>query len=99
MNKAAKDAYSDKMQAKIDKAQAEIQRLQADLKEKNADARLALDGQLARLREQKDSLQTRVGELTTGGAVAWDAAKSGITNAWQELESGLADAREKLKQT
>ncbi|SIO47504.1 hypothetical protein SAMN05444722_2420 [Rhodovulum sp. ES.010] len=87
-----KDAYRQKIQARLDQWRAEIDKLQAKAVEAGADARVEYDKQIEKLRARQAEAQDRLDELDSSRGEAWKDLKSGIEKAWNELESAVKSA-------
>lgn len=92
----SKQAYEQKMQAKIDQWRSEMDRLKAKASEADADARIEYEKQMDNLKEKQKEAAARLNELRDAGSEAWDEMKSGVEKAARELGDAFASATEKL---
>lgn len=91
-----KNAYEQKLEAKLDEWSAEIDRLVARSKQADADAQIELERELDDARSKRDAARKKLGELKNAGDDAWEDLKNGIEGAWSSLETSLKAARSRF---
>lgn len=96
MNEAEKQAYTDKVEARLEKWQAEIDRLAAKAKEASADARMDYHREIKELRERREAVKMQLSELKSCGSQAWEDVRSGVEQAWGDLESSVHRASSRM---
>ncbi len=91
-----KDAYRQKLQARLGQWRAEIDKLQAKAVEASADARLEYDKQLKELHRQQEKAREKLRELDEASGQAWKELRSGMEKAWDELGAAVQKATERF---
>ena len=92
-----KQAYQEKLQARLDEWSAEIEKLEAKVSEAQADSKIEYEKQLRELREHRDAAETKLKELRDAGDDAWQDMKAGLDNAWDSLSGAFSKAAERFK--
>ena len=87
-----KEAYVEKVQARLNKWDGEIEKLKASAEESTADAKLDYYQQIEKLREQQRDAQEKLYELRASSDDAWQDLKAGVENAWDSLEQAAKEA-------
>ena len=95
MNK--REVYREKAQAKLEELNARIDLLEAQIKGEAADAKLDLNGQVEVLENLREDLQSRMRQLRTGAADAWEEIVKGLDHAMDEVEHALERAGEAIE--
>jgi chromosome segregation ATPase len=91
-----KQAYVEKVQARLNEWDAEIEKLKARADEAEADAKISYHKQIETLREEQRQAQAKLDELRAAGDDAWEYMKAGVQNAWDSLEQAAKDARSRF---
>ena len=91
-----KDAYREKLEARLDQWQAEIDKLAAKADEAKADAKLKYLRQVEELRAMQDKARDQLEDLSNAQDAAWKDLKSGIESAWNELGKAVKSASERF---
>src|SRR6056297_2046857 len=94
--KDEKDAYRQKLEARLDQWRAEIDKLQAKAAEAGADARVEYEKQVDELREKQDEAREKLKELDNASDDAWQDIKEGVEKAWESLGDAVKSARERF---
>ena len=97
MTQADRQAYADKLRARLKQYDAEISKLRAQIDELHADARIEHDARLRELRTQFELARERMQELERRTGAAWEEAKTGLDLAREALEQGIQDAARRLR--
>jgi len=92
-----KDAYVQKLHAKLDEWDAEIDKLKAKADKAGADSRAEYQKQIEALREKRKNAETKIREVFGAGEGALEELKSGVQGAWDSMEEALKSARSKFK--
>lgn len=91
-----KNAYRQKLEARLDQWRADIDKLQAKAAEASADTRLEYDEQIKKLRQQQDDARQKLKELDDASGDAWKDLKSGVEKAWDDLGQAVKNATERF---
>jgi len=92
-----KDAYYQKLKAKLDEWSAEIDALKAKANQMDAEARIGLEEEIQRLRAQQKTAQAKLDELRQSGEGAWEDLKAGLETAWDTLRNAIDTARTRFR--
>lgn len=92
-----KDAYVEKLQAKMDEWNAEIDRLEAKARQAKADSKINYEKELENLRAKRRDLQEKIDQVQQSGKGAWEDLKAGIEAAGQALEMAVKSAASRFK--
>ena len=87
-----REAYEQKLRAKLDEWQAEIDKLKAQARGADADARIEREKEAERLEERREEVRRKLEELREAGDDAWDDIRAGAERAWESM----SDAFEKV---
>ena len=91
-----RDAYVQKMKAKLDEWNAEIAALEAKARGAQADARVEHEKHIAELRAERDQARARLDKLRAAGDDAWDDLAAGMEKAWRSLSDSVKSARSRF---
>ncbi|SDC02474.1 coiled coil domain-containing protein [Ruegeria marina] len=91
-----KNAYRQKLEARLDQWRADIDKLQAKANEASADARLEYEKQIEKLRGLQQEAREKLEKLDQAGGEAWKDLKSGIEKAWDDLGAAVKSASERF---
>ena len=94
---STRDAYVEKLKARLDEMNAEIDKLQARSRALEADAEIQTRRKIDQLRERREELSDRISRIREAGAESWEALKEGAERALSELVSGVSEAKERLE--
>ncbi|MEX0958510.1 MAG: hypothetical protein WDZ63_04430 [Burkholderiales bacterium] len=92
-----RDAYIEKVKAKIDQWNADIDKLQAKAKEVDADARIKYDEQIAELKKQRDEAEAKMKEARAASEEAWADLRAGFESAWDSVSNAFSTAMKRFK--
>lgn len=87
-----KQAYIEKIQARLNQWDAKIQELLALTQEAQADAKVEYESQIAKLKEAQKDAQGKLDELRSSGEDAWKDMKIGVESAWERFETAANSA-------
>ncbi|SDK35837.1 hypothetical protein SAMN04487954_11542 [Billgrantia gudaonensis] len=92
-----REAYEQKLQAKLDEWQAEIDKLRARAKGAEADARIDREKEAARLEARREEVRQKLQEMREASDDAWEDVKAGAERAWDSLSESFEKARSRFK--
>lgn len=92
-----KDAYVQKLHAKIDEWNAEIDKLKAKADRVEADARIEYQKQIEALKSKRNEFEQKVSEFSRSGGDALGDLKAGIDLAWEAMNAAVKSATERFK--
>jgi len=92
-----RDAYVEKMKAKLDEWNAGIEKLEAQARVAQADARIKYQGQLAELKAGRDTAAQKLRELQNASVDAWSTLRQGTDAAWEAMAKAFKDAADRFK--
>ncbi len=92
-----KDAYQDKMDARLREWQAKIDALKARADQAEAEQKIQYYEEIETLRTKQQKVQQKLEELRSAGASAWEEVKAGVEAAWTDLEDAVQRAADKFK--
>jgi uncharacterized coiled-coil DUF342 family protein len=91
-----KDAYVQKLHAKLDEWNAEIDKLKARADKAEAESRLEYQKEIETLQERRQEAEEKLAELRRAGEGAWEDLKSGVQSALNAMEVALKSARSRF---
>ena len=92
-----KNAYQDKMDARLREWQANIDALKARADQAGAEQRIKYHEEIDSLRTKQQRVQEKLEELRTAGTDAWEDVKAGVEVAWTDLQDAVQRARDKFR--
>jgi hypothetical protein len=92
-----KDAYQDKINARLRAWRAKIEALKVRADQAEADQKIQYYEEIESLRTKQQKVQQKLEELRSAGANAWKEARAGVEAAWTDLEDAAQRAVEKFK--
>lgn len=92
-----KDAYKQKLQARLDEWSAEIDKLQAKADYAEADAKLEYYKEIEELRTMQESAANKLADLEDASDDAWEHLKAGTESAWHSFGNAIKSAAAKFK--
>jgi uncharacterized coiled-coil DUF342 family protein len=91
-----KDAYVQKLHAKLDEWNAGIDKLKARANKAEAETRLEYQKEIENLQKKGKEVEERLAEVRQASEGAWEDLKSGIQSAWDSMEEALKSARSRF---
>jgi hypothetical protein len=91
-----KEAYQQKIEARIAEWNAEMDKLRAQAKKLAAEGRIEAESRLQDLTIKKEAAEAKLAELRNAGGDAWQELKSGIDRAVRELDESVKRAVSKF---
>jgi len=92
-----REAYVQKMKAKLDEWNADIDKLEAQTSKVQADAKLRYQKQLSELKSNRDAAAKKLRELQDASVDAWEAMRRGTEAAWADMAKAFREAAERFK--
>jgi len=83
----ARDAYVKKIEAQLDEWSAELDRLEAKLKKGEANAEIKYQEQFSQLRESREELKMKLGQLKKASEDSWEDLKGGVENSFNKVRA------------
>jgi len=92
-----RDAYVQKMKAKLDEWNAEIDKLQAKADQAKAASKIQYQKQITELREKRKEIEDKIAALQEAGESAWEDLKQGLENSWEILKTSFTRAKSEFE--
>ena len=92
-----KEAYLQKMRAKLDEWDADINALQAKFSGASADAQIELNKQIDNLRSERNDMKQKYEDLKSASEEAWEDVRDGIEAAWGRVADSFKHAVNRFK--
>jgi len=88
-----RDAYAQKMKAKLDEWSSEIDRIEARIDQADAESKIEYNKRLEDLRAKRKEVENRLEEVQRAGENGWTDLKQGLENSWEILKKSLDRAK------
>jgi hypothetical protein len=92
-----RDDYVAKGQRELDDVDAQIAKLRGEAKDAASDARVRIDGAIARLESQRAQVASRMDDLKNATGDAWKDMANGLDQALDDLHSSAKNAADHFK--
>jgi uncharacterized coiled-coil DUF342 family protein len=92
-----REAYVQKLKAKIDEWNADIDKLSAKARQAKAGKEAEYREQIETLRARRSELEKKLTELQQAGESTWQDLKKGVETSWEALKEGYAAAKERFE--
>ena len=92
-----KEAYVQKLHAKIDEWNADIDRLKAKADQVEADSKIEYQKQIQALKNKRDEIEKKISEISRSGENAWKDLKAGVDLAWDAMSEAIKSATSRFK--
>lgn len=92
-----RDAYIQKLHAKIDEWNADIDKLMAKAQQVEADSRIEYQQQIDALKQQRRKVENLLADLKRSGEGAWDDLKTGLDLAFESMNEAVRSAMTRFK--
>jgi uncharacterized coiled-coil DUF342 family protein len=96
-NVSQKDAYIQKLQARLHEWDKEVDRLATKAIKAKADAKLEYYEQIEELRDKQDVAIEKLEKLRQASDDIWEDLKAGIESAWNDLSEAVKSASSRFK--
>ncbi|HVB38015.1 MAG TPA: hypothetical protein VND92_05725 [Vicinamibacterales bacterium] len=94
---ATRDAYVEKIKARLDEWNGEIDRLQARADAAKADLQVTYTQQIDMLRRRQRDAEAKLKQLREAADDAWAELKPGLEDAWKTFREAMAKTDSELK--
>ena len=91
-----RNAYKQKLEARLDQWRADIDKLEAKAAEAGADARIKYQSEVKNLRSKQDEAHKKIKKLGEAQGEAWKDLKSGFEAAWDDLGKAVRNASDRF---
>lgn len=85
----SREAYKQKMHAKLDQIDAQIDKWQAKRDEASADAKIEYQEKISDLKQKRQEAKDWVNKLSDASEDAWDSVVGGFEDAYKKLSKAL----------
>ena len=92
-----RDAYVEKLKAKMDELNAEIDKLRAKANQAEAELKMNYFEQLEDLQAKRKDVEDKVAELQQIGEKAWEDFREGLENSWEILKISFTKAKSEFQ--
>lgn len=92
-----RDAYVQKLKAKLDEWNSEIDVLAAKADKAEADAKISYQNRLEDLRTKRAEVEEKIAELQQASEGAWEDLKQGLENSWDILKTSFTRAKSEFE--
>ncbi|MEJ2069211.1 MAG: hypothetical protein P8X65_02785 [Syntrophobacterales bacterium] len=92
-----KEAYLEKLKAKLDEWNAQIDKLKAKAAQSKADAKIKIEKRVGDLETHRREVENKIQQLVQASGPAWKDLKGGVQSAWSKLDEAVRSATEKFK--
>lgn len=88
-----RDAYVEKLKARLDEWNADIDKLAAKAAQAEAGAKIEYQNKLDDLRAKRDDVRDKLSAMQQAGEGAWEDLKEGLINSWEILKMSFNKAK------
>lgn len=92
-----KEAYQEKMNARLREWQGKIDILKAEADLAEAEQKIKLYEKIESLRIKQQHMHEKVEQLHSASEGAWEEVKAGVELAWEDLQTAFERAVDKFK--
>ncbi len=92
-----REAYVQKLKAKLDEWNAEIDKIAAKADQADAEAKIVYYKRMEDLRAKRKDVEDKIEELQQAGEGAWEGVKQGLENSWEILKESLKIAKSEFE--
>ena len=92
-----REAYVQKLKAKIDEWNAEIDKLAAKAGQADAGSKIAYHKRIEDLRAKRKDVENKLAEVQQAGEGAWEDLKQGLENSWEIFKISFTRAKSEFK--
>ncbi|HUX21560.1 MAG TPA: hypothetical protein VMW69_09995 [Spirochaetia bacterium] len=87
-----RDAYVEKLKAKIDGWNGKIDELEARARKAGADTKAEFRNRIGSAKEKRDEIIGKIDAVQQAGEGAWKELKGGVKRSWRELDKAVRSA-------
>lgn len=91
-----KDAYVQKLHAKLDEWNTEIDKFKAKAEKAESESRIEYQKEIEKLKERRKEAEEKLSEVRQAGEGAWEDLKAGVQSAWDSLDEAVKSARSRF---
>jgi uncharacterized coiled-coil DUF342 family protein len=92
-----RDAYIQKLKAKIDEWNADIDKLMAKARQAKAEKEVEYREQIETLRAKRSELESKLEQVQQASESTWQDLKKGFETSWEALKEGYAAAKARFE--
>jgi hypothetical protein len=92
-----RDAYVQKLKARIDEWNAEIDKLATKANQADAEAKIEYHKKLEGLQAKRKDVEDKVAKLQQAGEGAWEDLKQGLENSWEIFKTSITKAKSEFE--
>ncbi len=92
-----RDAYIQKLHAKIDEWNADIDKLAAKAQQTEADAKIEYQQQIDALKHQRQEVKNKLADLKQSGEDSWEDLRAGLDLAFESMSEAIRSAMSRFK--
>jgi len=92
-----RDAFVQKIKAKVDEWNAEINRLNARADQAEADVRAEYHDEIQRLKQLRDDAEEKLHKAQEAKGYIWEDLKEGAQRAYDVMNEAMDSARKRIK--
>lgn len=93
-----RDAYVEKLKAKIDEWNVDIDKLESKAGTVKADAKVEYQKRIQELKAKREQLNSQLAKMSKAGGKAFEDLKAGAELAWKALGESIKSAKTRFKQ-
>ncbi|EAZ91507.1 sll1863 family stress response protein [Crocosphaera chwakensis] len=93
----SKQAYEEKVKARLEKLNAQIDEMKAKAKQAKAETEIEYHSQIEELTAKRDAAFNKLEELQKSGEDAWKDIQAGFELAWKDLQVSFENATKKFQ--
>jgi len=92
-----RELYKKKFHAQLDVLKADVEKLKSKAAEASAEIKIELDKKIKVLDHQMDGVHTKLSELSSASADAWEVVKKNVESAWDSVKKTYNEVVDKFK--
>lgn len=92
-----RDAYIQKLHAKIDEWNADIDKIVAKAQQVEADSKIEYQQQIDGLKRQRREVENKLADLKRSGEDAWEDVQSGLDLALESMNEAISSAMSRFR--
>lgn len=98
MSREAREAYIEKLDAKLREWSADIDRLKAKAEGSEVKVMKEIHKRIEELRARREDIKKRTQKLREAGDEGWEEIRAGTDKAWQEMKTSVEKAASKFRE-